>query len=737
MAGPAVIVATVLVMLRDFAFRGLLTRIDVLQVWLPTYCFMGKRLAAGHIPAWNPHLMGGLPFAADPQSGWLYVPVMMLFSALRCDQAIRWMIVLQPLLAGLGLYAFLRSERLGRAAATAGGVVLALGIAGAQFAVSLPFAGSMAWSAVLLAACSRYLASSSWPSRLLWCLLAALAWGQLAAAHFSVGLLLGSATLVAYFGATVWVAWRRDGRLRGRDALILAGLLAAALLAVNAGYLWPRLAYLRETNLSLGYARLQRLGAQLAGKAPPTSTMGFATDPKWPLKFSTTSGVHLGAIPLGLAFAGWWSRRLRPLVVAFSVLGALCYVLSLRWTALRTPVRFRSLRLVDLYLHNPQWFGLALALIIAVLAAVGLRAWLEARSLRRRLVMLVPGVVVWGVLPPLFGAPFGQLTLIGIGAAVGAVALVLAARRPALAALVPAVLAVELVANGASRPLHQPFGAIPVVSGPKGPRRTPPGLALLLPDEALLFRIDNVGAYLPVQLLRFWEFDRAVTGRNLRYDLASFASMPPVAMDQLQVGYVLAPAGRGPPGAEPVAEQDSWDLYAVTDPAPRASVLSSWSVMESPEQALRAVSDPSFDPSSRVVLERDPGVRPSAQGTTGATATYRQLGPQAATISVDTPGPAMILVRNAFDPHWHATLDRRTVPLLRADSFMQAVAVPAGRHIIHLSYDDARIGQGLAGSAVAIACLVGTAVILRRRSRRKRGTPPSEPAPGIMRLPDG
>src|SRR6266542_3154748 len=279
--GPLLIVAGVMVVLHGFAFGSKVSsqHPDVLGFWLPTYCFLGKSLAAGHIPAWNPHLMGGLPFAADPQSGWLYVPVMMLFSALLCDQAIRWMIVLQPLLAGLGLYAFLRSERLGRAAATAGGVVLALGIAGAQFAVSLPFAGSMAWSAVLL---------------------------------------------------------------------------AAALLAVNAGYLWPRLAYLRETNLSLGYARLQRLGAQLAGKAPPTSTMGFATDPKWPLKFSTTSGVHLGAIPLGLAFAGWWSRRLRPLVVAFSVLGALCYVLSLRWTALRTPVRFRSLRLVDLYLHNPQ-----------------------------------------------------------------------------------------------------------------------------------------------------------------------------------------------------------------------------------------------------------------------------------------------------------------------------------------------------------------------------------------------
>src|SRR5438093_4570396 len=111
-AGPASIVIAVLMVLRAFAFQGRISiqYPDVLPFWLPTYCFLGKSLAAGHIPAWNPHVMGGIPFASDPQSGWLYLPAMLLFALLACGTALRWFIVLQPLMAGLGLYASLRTE---------------------------------------------------------------------------------------------------------------------------------------------------------------------------------------------------------------------------------------------------------------------------------------------------------------------------------------------------------------------------------------------------------------------------------------------------------------------------------------------------------------------------------------------------------------------------------------------------------------------------------------------------
>src|SRR5438093_5498011 len=116
LAGPALIVAAALVGTRGFAFRDLLTtqHPDILAFWLPRFCFLGQSLHAGHLPLWNPHQFIGAPFAADPQSGWLYAPAMSLFGTLSCGTAMRAFIVLQPVLAGLGLYWFLRTEGLRR-----------------------------------------------------------------------------------------------------------------------------------------------------------------------------------------------------------------------------------------------------------------------------------------------------------------------------------------------------------------------------------------------------------------------------------------------------------------------------------------------------------------------------------------------------------------------------------------------------------------------------------------------
>jgi hypothetical protein len=258
LAGPALIVGSVLIVLHLFAFSGLVSRQnpDVLPLWLPNYCLMGKSLAAGHIPAWNPSVMGGTPFAADPQSGWMYAPVMLLFSTLSCGRAIRWFIVLQPILAGLGIYAFARSEGLSRVAATVGGLALALPLAGSQVGQSLPFAGSIAWTALLLAAASKMMGAGAWPSRLVWTVVTALAWGQLAAAHLSNGFVLGTVALVVYLVSRS-VSDVRRGVRSGRQVLALAALLLFALPLVNLAYFLPRLAYLPRTSPGHGDDRRQ------------------------------------------------------------------------------------------------------------------------------------------------------------------------------------------------------------------------------------------------------------------------------------------------------------------------------------------------------------------------------------------------------------------------------------------------------------------------------------------------
>ena len=254
-----------LVVLHLFAFSGLVSREnpDVLALWLPTHCYLGKALAGGHVPAWNPYAMAGAPFAADPQSGWMYAPAMALYSAMSCGAALRWFIVLQPILAGLGLYWFCRSEGLSRPAATLGGLALGTGLAGSSVVLALPFSATFAWTAMTLAAASRLLHARSGARRLGWTAATALAWGQLAAAHFSTGLAMGSLAVITYLAARI-VADARTGEVRARDSLKVVALLVVAVPLVNLAFLLPRLLYLPRTSIGLGYDRLETLSRSLS-----------------------------------------------------------------------------------------------------------------------------------------------------------------------------------------------------------------------------------------------------------------------------------------------------------------------------------------------------------------------------------------------------------------------------------------------------------------------------------------
>src|SRR5207249_3574035 len=110
-----------------------------------------------------------------------------------------------------------------------------------------------------------------------------------------------------------------------------------------------------------------------------------------------------------LALAGFWNRKRRPLFVAFGLYAAVAFVLGLNAVAAHAPAALRSFRLADLYLHKPQWFGYGLLLAVAVLGALGLEGFVEARSNRERVAMAIPGVVIWGALPLAFGAHPGTL----------------------------------------------------------------------------------------------------------------------------------------------------------------------------------------------------------------------------------------------------------------------------------------------------------------------------------------
>ena len=796
-AGPAIIVVFVLITLRGFVFHAELTNRhpDILAFWLPRYAFLGRSLASGHIPLWNPFEMAGYRFAADPQSGWLYLPAMALFSWLDPGRAMRALIAFNPLLAGLGMYWFLRKESLVRLAATGGGLCLAMLMSASELAISMPFAGFLAWTTLVLVGASGYRQADRWSRRLAWLALAGLAWSQVANAHMSHGLAMTSLLVAAYLVAFA-VRGVRAGELSRANAagrvLVFLFFLPLGSLAV----LIPRLTFIGESSLHAGYGAIAGSATATSGILDRTlQTNGVWS--AWPLGFAITPAAYAGAVILLSALVSWRARGHRALVWAFGGTWLITYVLMLNIVV--TNSAFRSLMLHvpfgDVYLHNVGRLRYLSMISLPVLGAVGLQGLFDHAMTRRTAWRwLGGGVILFLAFPIVMGGHPIRFSVFAAALVVAVpILFFLATRRFAWARVgVIVVLSAELLASGiysstwqggtvfmgletgahpnlVPQPIYPPdvvgstfltptpfvdqiltqkqrylTWVLPAADFEKGylfaqHERDWPALAM---EQGTLFGIADVLGYNPVQLVRYWNYIRAANRLSVFYN-ASIVNDPTLPLVRLLgVRYLITLHGQQPVGANGrvILSGDGYDLVEVYGWEPRASVVSSWSVVSDQANALAYVRDPTFDPATTAVVESDPGITPvpPTLGLAGVlplpSATYLETDPEHVRVDVTTAHPAIVLVRNSYDPGWSATVDGHPAPVLPTDYLMQGVPVGTGHHVIALTYRDASVTTGLRASAGAWAGLLLawlTALVLERRKRKRVIVSPAmTPTPG-------
>jgi hypothetical protein len=786
-AGPALIVAGVLFALRGFAFHPLLTNDhpDILAFWLPRFAYLGRELSAGHIPLWNPNEMLGYRFAADPQSGWLYVPPMVLFSSLSPGAAMRALIVFNPLLAGLGLFWFLRKESMSRPVATVGGLCLGMLMSTSDMAISMPFAGFLAWTTIALVGASGYGQADRWSRRLAWLALAAFAWSQVAGAHMSHGLVMCSLLLTAYLVATSIVAVR-SGEIGGWAAVGRTGLFLITMPLASLAILIPRLAFNGVSSLHRGYDSLGqpvRSAANIQDRPLATNGVWAA----WPLAFGSAPGAYVGAVMLLAVLFAWRDRARRALVWAFAGCIVLTWLLMLN--ALVTAGWFQTLLLKvpfgDVYLHNPGRMRYLSMIAIPVLAAVGLQGLIDRPMTDEHARWtLGGGVALLLVLPLVAGGKPARFALLAVAmfAAVPVLFWLATARARWAMMAVVAVVAIELLASAVfsglygggtistgletgERPNLVPqvmrypqlseadflrptrfvdiiraqqdrylTYAPPAASFDKGYLFTqrPQDWPALAMERGTLFGIPDVLGYNPVQLPRYWTYIRATNSNPVFYNAAviGFPTLQNVRL--MGARYLVVPAGvQAVPEGRVVASADDYDLVQVYGWEPRVSLLHSWTQVDRPVDALNGVLDPGFDPARSAYVEQDPNIAPTPGAAPGS-AVYREVTPEDVRVTVDTPTPALVVVRNSYDAGWSATVDGRPAPLLATDYLVQGVAVPAGRHEVRLVYHDGDVIWGMRlGLIVWIILLasIPAALLLERRSRRRRERPSVEAHP--------
>lgn len=755
-----------------FFWRVLLTRAtwlprgggDFNSFYFPLYSFAARSISAGEFPLWNPHLWGGMPFAADQQTGVLAPLNLLAFAVARpfTYATLEMLAIGQVWLASVFTYAFSRDLGNRRAPALIAGVTFAY----SGFLVShlghYPMVAVAAWLPVALLALRRALRGRS------------IAWTVAFSVAMLLALLGGHPQIFLYVLVAVWFYWAyltatsspaiewpgagSDGvhwlarpfawhwfRAAGHLLLALvvtAGLAAPALLpslelaglSVRAG-----LSYQESTAFALRPLHLITLLLPRALGADPRTYIGA-------LDFSGEVWGYAGVVALGLAILALVVPGARRGARFFAGLGLLALVLALgQFTPLqgwffafvpgfsRVRASGRWLLLVDFGVAMLAAYGADVLLRqIAAGPDATLRRLMRTAALALgatvaaggTIALLLAGALLWPRDP---SAPLAQFidSLIGflvVCAALmaGAIAIWRGRRlnvRYAMVALAGLVV-LDLFSATASVPptntdpltgyRHQE--ALTVLRSQPGPFRVDltPMNEIWQPSWAALVGLDTVaGTYDPLGVARYAQYWDAIakTPGQARYDL-------------LNVRYAVTPVDKPAAASKfrEIARGADYIIFENTQALPRAFLAGKTVHVGSGTAAWNAIAAADFDPRAVAYLE---GGAPSFDtGAPNGTVAVTSMRSSALEVTVETERRAVLVISEVAYPGWRATIDGAATPIYTADYTFRAVVVPPGRHHVRLVFEPPlwRLGWLVAGVTLLALAIVAVA----RRAGRSR-----------------
>ncbi len=231
------------------------------------------------------------------------------------------------------------------------------------------------------------------------------------------------------------------------------------------------------------------------------------------------------------------------------------------------------------------------------------------------------------------------------------------------------------------------------------------------PNQLMLWGIPAVTGS---QNFRLAWYERLVGGTGEFQNLLRDPALWPM----LDLRFLAVPSAVNTPLLVQDTVEEGVHLYAVATALERAHAFFPDSV--------RAVGDTTAalratlalrDPSEAAVVETR---GPPPQAGRGS-ARLVEDHPDELALEVDASRAGLLFVSEVYHPNWHAYVDGREVPVLRADVAFRGVSVPAGRHRVRFVYRSRpfRIGRWLSGlTLVLVLAAIGWRVGRRRRTDR-------------------
>jgi hypothetical protein len=222
----------------------------------------------------------------------------------------------------------------------------------------------------------------------------------------------------------------------------------------------------------------------------------------------------------------------------------------------------------------------------------------------------------------------------------------------------------------------------------------------LLPGGAsagIVYELEDITGNTPLRLDAFRRFEDQV-GSWRRWQL-------------LNVHLVLSQEELDGPGLQRVYEEGEVRAYRVSDPLPRAWVVSDLVVADD-EQAIALLNSEAFDPRTTAVLPPESGEFVLQSDRAGAvpgdalplSAQLQSAAPGKLAFTVAPAQDGLLVVSQPFYPGWRAEVDGQRVPIYQVDTLLQGVPIQAGSHRIELIYHLSPL-PGLVSLGVLVICL--------------------------------
>ena len=681
---------------------------DAITEIYPWRKFASEAIRRGVIPLWNPHLLAGMPFQANPLSA-LFHPLNFIFIFLPMPMAWSLSLMLKVFLAATFTFLFVREI----GASVSGAIVAATAFAFGGF-----MTGWLAWPRVdtslwLPLLCFQIHRLCRQPSRRNAIVLAALSTMPILAGHPG----MVARVLVTVAGYGVWtVLWQHSRSSRQRLAwLSVAGCLAVGLAAVQ---LAPSIEWLRYI-----FRTLDMPGFPLpVWQAIGLFSRDMSRQPNSAGVFIPEGAVYVGALSLLAAVYAFFRRDKKDVAffaIVFVINFCTAYGVSPVAELSQTLPVFKGLRMDE-----------ALMLVdfsLAVLAGLGISyleafEWKAATKTERAgtvgvlltstaalhqgaavlSMMTQRGVVEWWRSPRSF-----RVLLIVSAFLIGLQLLQLLSRR-AWIVLVSVWIAADLVSFSYG---HMPFNRVETIY-PDVPlfgflsQRPKPFRVVSLDSAApgnveYVYGLSTAGGY-EYMLKRTSSLTESLvqnpgSGFALSFTARKIIESNNRIVDLLNVRYLIATKFNESESlmrSSPNRFREVWSdgnasLFENLTCLPRAFLVpqTNTETIPSEEAQLARLKENSFDPEQRVILPA--GLEPSdiKDNIPGPHELVKYSeGMNWVRLQVNAATPSVLVLSQIHYPGWRVYVDGKRAPLLRPDYALMGTIVNGGTHDVEFRF---------------------------------------------------